>query len=236
MEWRARRQLIFFGIPAVVGIAILVFIIISFIGAHREVIKIEKAEDIRVFWVRSLPVRDGIIDVVALAENPNSAQAAEQLVYVVKVYDESGILIALREGRTFVYPGERLIVFEPGIDIQQRRAQRTSLEIRSVSWRESSFYLSPLSVTKIEQFLNESPAHIAIALVNNSSEDLRNQEVSIVVRGAGDEALGASRTVIGHMLSGEMRQVFFSWPRAFPMVSTDFVVDVFIRPQEFVAR
>lgn len=236
MEWRQRKQFIFFGTPLIAGIIVLIFVSLYFIKVNREVTRIEKTEDMRVLWTRSLPVREGIIDFVALLENPNSTQAAEQLIYVVKVYDESGILIALREGSTFAYPGERLAVFEPNINIQQRRAGRAGLEIRSVSWRGSSFYFSPVGVLKIQQFLDESPARVVLELVNNSSEGLRNQEIFVVVRGADDEVIAASRSVIGNLLSGETRQVFFSWPHAFSIGPTDPALDIFIRPQEFVAQ
>lgn len=236
MEWRRRRQLIFFGIPAAVVLVILIFIVASFFRINGGETKVEKIEDIRVLWARPLPIRPGLVDVAALAENPNIDKAVEEFRYLIKIYDESDILIALREGSSFAYPGERFVIFESGISVQERFAHRAVLEIRSARWHESSFYLSPITVLKTERFLNESPAHLSLLLSNSSFENLLDQEVAIVLRGADGTAIAASRTLVDEFVSGARRMVFFSWPQAFSQDSTDIAIDIFIRPQEFVAR
>jgi len=231
MEWRQRKHLIFIGVPVGILIILLVVIFVYVLGP-TETSEAPVGKDIHVLWTRSLPIREGVIDVVALLENTNLNIGAESFSYLIKVYDENDFLIALREGKSYAFPQERFVVFEPSIEIQKRHAIRASLEIRSISWKSMSMYLSQLSVVKIERFLDKTPARLIVELDNPTVQKVVNKEITVLLFAHNQSVIGVSRTFLESILSGEKRLVFFSWKSAFSEQVES--IDVFIRPENFI--
>src|SRR3989344_828026 len=73
-----------------------------------------------ILWSRAFSVRTGSYNALAYIENPNRDAGVRLVAYRFGLYDEKNVLVAERDGRTFVMPGGITPVFEGAIDTGNR--------------------------------------------------------------------------------------------------------------------
>ena len=173
----------------------------------------ERIKDLVILWNRFFFIREGVVDVAALLENGNQFLQTKDFQYAVKVYDENNILIAVKEGRTFIHPGEKFLVFEPNIATINRVPRLAVLELRGVKWESGEYVPLKIDISKKEILLKDSIApRVEFALKNQANKKYSNIEAAVVVLGEGDIVLGASKTILDRLDIAEERAVIMTWP------------------------
>jgi hypothetical protein len=171
------------------------------------------------WWSRALPVGGDVYHLVAYIENPNAASGAHDVRYRFRFYDENNLLIAEREGMTFVVPLEKTAIFEPHVQIGNRIPGRVFFDIIgqptwSVLPPEMSFLKLGITDQKIERV---STAPLVTALVRNNYDfDLFDTEFVLIVYGLDDNALSVSNTRVPRIAVGAREQISFTWSAPFP--------------------
>ena len=138
MNWAKRRQVtLFFIVLAIVAIP-LVYVYIKQTAPSCFDKKQNQDEEgidcggkncekclgeirnLEVIWAKSFKVTGGRYEAASIVSNPNAFLGISNLRYAIKLYDADNILIAVREGITFINPGERVLIFESSIGTGER--------------------------------------------------------------------------------------------------------------------
>ena len=216
LSWAAKRQLIILVILAIIILLVFSVVIYSFIKktlSTDDVSSPAVAQDISILWERVFASREGSVDAAALLENPNRNFGAKKFVYTFRIYDKNNILIVIKENETFINPGEKFIVFEPNISVQNREPRKTIFEIRSLNWES----MEPMPILQIDTlsknilFDNEMP-RAELTIKNQANKSYDNIEAVLVLFSASGDAVATSRTVIDQILIGEEKRLVFTWP------------------------
>ena len=187
----------------------------------------EKMHDITILWTRFFPTRQGVYDAAALLENGNQFLKTGKFVYVFKLYDESGVLIAIRENSTFIWPGEKFLIFEPNILAENRVPKRALLELRSVAWEAGEARPLKIDVLKRDILLQDSsPPRLEVRIKNQENQIYKNIEISAALLSQEGDVFGVSKTLLGSLDIGEEKNVVFTWPQAISGVSR---AEIFLR-------
>lgn len=188
----------------------------------------EQIRDLTTLWTRFFLVREGVVDAAALLENSNQFLGAKKFVYAVKLYDENNVLIAIRENSTFILPGEKFLIFEPNIIIQDRAPKNAVLEMRAVNWEPSEPAPPQIDILEKDIFLADIIVpRLEVAIKNQSrSEIYKNIETSAVLLNKDGDVLGVSRTVVDRLNILEEKTLTFTWPWSIEAV---FKAEIFLR-------
>ena len=218
-SWSRRRQLSIFVVFAAT-VFIIVGAIIYFFRADTEGEDVAiQSKDLAILWSRVFSVREGIVDAAALIENPNTNLRSSGFSYSIKLYDANNILVAVRDGKTFINPGERFLIFEHTIAVQNRLPSRAIVTIREVVWEKAATEpVLPLSILRTDRLLLDEVPHLLAVVANQSNESLGGIEASAILWNAFDEVLGASRTIVDGFSGGEEKNLMFTWPMQLPGV------------------
>jgi hypothetical protein len=165
----------------------------------------------------------GVYNALAYIQNPNAAVEVRSLSYIFKLYDDKGLLVAQKKGRTFIPAGQRFAVFEGGIQAGERVPARTTFEFTAEpSWRPGAILAK---IRTLSSSLEEGAAPKAQARIKNESVDqsFSDIDVFIVLYDKDDNRVAFSKTVVDKLAPGETKDVYFTWPEAFlrPVVRTE---------------
>ena len=181
-----------------------------------------------VSWSQALKVSEGNYDAVAVAANQNLFLAAPSVRYQFKLYDKNNVLIAIKEGETFINPGRKFAIFESNIDTGRRVPYRAFLELeKNIKWERDETGTQGLIVTKKEYTDSPRPS-LAAVVANKSIDDVKNIYAVAIIYDKDDNASAASATKVELIKAGSSQEIFFTWPaslgeRAF---SNDVFLDV----------
>ena len=170
-------------------------------------------EDMRVFWARFTEFRSGQYDAVAEIRNPNLKLGASQFEYEFTFYDEAGLKVANRQGRSFMYPGELMHVVEPNIVIS-RKLSRVTFQITSIQWIYTDVIIPDVVVgdRKLSSDLRRKETVLEAELANRSFSDFPEVFVSAFVYDKTGTITAVSRVRETNVRSGESRKIYFAWP------------------------
>lgn len=220
LPWAAKRQIIILMVLTLAILLILSGVIYFFYKKTSNTAPENNpasAKNISILWARVFPEREGFVDAAAFLENPNLNFGAKKFVYAFRIYDSNNVLIAIKENQTIVNPGERFVVFEPSISIENRLALKAILEIKSLSW-ESAAPSPILQINTLRKDIfsgNELP-RAEITVKNQANESYRNIEATLVLFSSLGDAVAASQTVIDALAIGEEKKIVFTWPGKIP--------------------
>lgn len=163
-------------------------------------------------WSRALKVGEGNYDAAAVVENQNLFLAAPSVRYQFKLYDKNNVLIAIKEGETFINPGRKFAIFESNIDTGRRVPYRTFLEFeKDIKWERYESGAPGLIVTKKEYTDSPRPS-LAAVVANKSIDDVKNIYVVAIIYDKDGNASAASATKAGLIKAGSSQEIFFTWP------------------------
>jgi len=186
-----------------------------------------EVKDLVVSWAKPFRLKDGVYDAAALVENPNLFLALPSLKYEFKLYDEDGILVAVRSGKTFFNPGEKFVVFETGIKTGKRIPKRAFIEFeRNPRWKRVKEETSRLVVSG-KNFTNDPFPRLTARVSNKSifpAGEVR--AVAVLYDGAGN-AKAVSAAAVGPVNGGSSRRISFTWPKPFAEVPAS--SEIFLR-------
>ena len=229
-SWRVKRQLSYFSIFALVVILIVGGIIWFFwpsatcfdnrqnqdeegvdCGGVCGKKCLGQVEDVRVIWTRFFEVEKGFYNAAALIDNPNIFAGTGDFVYRFKLHDKDNILIAIREGRTFINPQERFVVFESRMRTLARIPYHASIEIDPISWERREGQKSDI-VSFGYKLIREPFGRLAATLRNNDIFDVQNIEVVAILMDASENAIAVSRTIVESIADESEKEIGFTWP------------------------
>ncbi len=180
---------------------------------------------VKVMWSYSSQVVPGIYNALAYAQNPNQNVEIAALGYTFKLYDSEGILVAEKNGTSFVPAGQKFVVFQGGIQTGTRVPAKTTFEFTGEpAWRPG------VTLTKIRTLnvgLEQGDRPSAEVRIKNDAVDqsFSNINAFVVLYDKDDNRVAFSKTVIEKIGVSETQSLYFTWPEAFvrPVVRTEVI-------------
>lgn len=236
-NWRMKRQLTMLLIAALIvgGIGFLIFYKFTPVATCFDSKKnqeetnvdcggpctpcaLKNPKEISVFWARFVKFNQGSFDVAADIKNLNEFLGASKISYQFELMDKIGAVIALRQGDTFLLPGEETYVIESNLRTSREPAV-VNFKITGVEWVFGEFRRPDMIVGErnLEIFgENEKKDTILkTSIQNRSIFDFRIVEIGVLVLDESENLLGAQRSVEKNFLAGEKRSLELSWPGGF---------------------
>ncbi|NOY35703.1 MAG: hypothetical protein GXP44_02175 [bacterium] len=232
IPWTVKRQLTFLFIAAlIVGAAVFSLWIVSnnptcFDGKQNQGEEsvdcggpceacLGEIKNLVVSWAKPFKLKDGVYDAAALVENPNLFLALPSLKYKFKLYDEDGVLVAVRGGETFFNPGEKFVIFETGIETGKRIPKRAFIELeQNPRWKRIEKETARLVVSG-KSFTNDPFPRLTARISNKSIFSADGVYAVAVLYDGEKNATAASSAAIGLVDGGSSRQISFTWPKPF---------------------
>jgi hypothetical protein len=230
-SWRFRRQLFYFavfaGIVGLIGWRVLVHfepVPTCFDNAQNQGEQgtdcggpckkcVGDVRDLTVVWTRLAKAADGIYDVAAMIDNPNLQAGAKELTYKFKLYDERGVTVALREGKTYLNPSERFVIFEPNIDTKAKVPVRVAVEISdiaSIPWERLEKPKFNLIVAR-KDFAKEPIASLTAVIRSGELKSVKNVDVAAILYDKDHNVMAVSITGLSDIPASSERAAYFTW-------------------------
>ena len=233
ISWAAKKQLTYFSVFLIIIIgAIVVFWLKATApsctdGKHNQDERgidcggicakecLGEIKDLTVLWSKPLKVVDSNYDAVAMAENRNLFLSAKSVGYQFKFYDDRNILIASREGKIFVNPGQKFVIFESNTNVGAREPAKVFLEFqKDINWEIYKGENLGLVVTK-KEYQDDPRPSISATLENRTLADVQGISAVAIIYADDGNAIAASATKIGEIKGGASADIFFTWPENF---------------------
>lgn len=232
MSWASQRQLIY------LFIAVLLFIVIAaggfwylkpqascFDGKKNQNEEntdcggvcgscLGDTKEIITLWSNVFPLGDAVYEVASLIRNPNFFAGLPELKYTFKLYDDNNILIAIREGKTFMNPNEDYLIFETGIIVGERIPKRVFIEFNNLNWKRIEEERVQIAVSE-KSFSNLIFPILEARITNKTFLTIDDIEAVAVLFDNQDNAIGASVTRISALLPESSQRITFTWPNQF---------------------
>lgn len=167
-----------------------------------------------IIWTRFLKQTDDPdshkYSIAALINNPNLNWGSEEIAYSFKLFDENNLLLAEREGKTFLNPKQEFIIFENSINTGEKESKKAFASIYPINnWK----YLqkSPPEFTVTKKTFDKNSGILEIELKNESSYDVSNIFVSADLADKDGNIFAASATKIDRISAFSKEKAFFTW-------------------------
>lgn len=169
-----------------------------------------------ILWARSFPVRDGTFNSVAYIQNSNDKAGVKKVSYRFALYDTANVLVAEREGSTFIMPGAVTPVFESGIETGNRIAVRTYFILTSTPVWERMTDMSRIVIVNDKKISDTSTVpRITATAMNSSVKDMTDVILIATVFDQAGNSFASSQTKIPKLRGGEKQDITFTWPDPF---------------------
>ena len=166
-------------------------------------------------WSKVFRLQNGKFDVAALIDNPNLSAGVPSLRYKFKLYDENNILVAIKDGETFINPDESRLIFETGIDTGQRIPTRAFVELETnIQWKRIEKEKASLVVSK-KQFSNSPFTALTAVVDNKSSFSIKDIFSSAILYDKNRNAVAVSLSAIDYIGGNSSKEIIFTWPEPF---------------------
>lgn len=153
-------------------------------------------------------------DLAAKIENPNQNWGSKELVYSFKLFDKDDILISEKEGKTFLNPREKAVIFENSVSSGNREPKRVSLRILKNKWKYSENPAPDFLLVKKE--FHKAASALTTEIKNNSAFDAESVFVTAALMDQDGNVFAVTSTKIDNIPSGEKSSAVFSWQTEFP--------------------
>jgi len=237
MDWATKRQLQYLGI---IFLAVILFIVVPFFvfiyksptcfdgakngeetgidcgGACSLLCTAEISKPISRWDPRVFRVATSTYSVLAYMENPNVAAEVYNAPYSFKLYDAQGVLITERTGTTYIPKGGNFAVFESNVSVGTRIPTRATFDFtEELTWIRNTTTSPSIDVTNETLFTQDTTPRVEAKVTNNSLDRVPNIDLTAIVSDGAGNAIGASRTYLEALESGESQKVTFTWPAPF---------------------
>jgi hypothetical protein len=204
---------------------------------------------VTVRFAKVFKVEEGVYSAIGYVENPNRDVGLADAVYEFVLYDEKGIFVAQRRGRTRIPPQAVVPIFEAKITTGNQVPVRTELVFTPQSnWERMQSRFDELVVgeAKQEEVLRKQCAindfecfeeyypRIRAEVENIGLTPFANIPIFAVVFDAAGNAMAASRTVVSALSPRQKVDVVYTWN--LPFESAVSRVDIIPVPMPVGAR
>jgi Mg-chelatase subunit ChlD len=170
---------------------------------------------------RMFEVSPGLWSVLVYVENPNTSIDATYVPYSFTIYGENNEVIEKREGATILPKHKTVGIFEGSIAVKDgEKPKRAIFELGdNITWKKNEETKDSITVTNGSLLKLDSQPRVEANVKNNSTEEIKNIELTIAIFDGSDNAIAASRTFIESLKKNENKDVFFTWPTPFKLGS-----------------
>lgn len=237
LDWRSKKKLTYLlGAAAAIGFFIFLVVILTsseptcFDGKKNQDEEgidcggsckpcVVNAKEIITLWTRVLETnKKGIYEAVSLIENPNLFYGLSSFKYTFKLYDKNNVLVAVREGQTYLNPREKFLIFAANIKTGERTPVRAFMEIEQISeWQYIDKEKVPLVISS-KNFQNTPFPSLNAKLFNESLFPLKEISAAAVLYDENENAMAVSSTYLSSIAAESGVFITFTWPFPFSKI------------------
>ena len=194
-------------------------------GGPCPLVDVRRLSPSSVLWARAfrmrLPVSDaahpgGTYTAIAYVQNPNDDAGVAKARYIFRLYDEQNILVAEREGKTFIMPGGITPIIEANIDTGNRIATHTLFQFTDrLTWERFDDVSHNISVTNRTVRDVATTPRIEAEALNTSVTTKTDLQFAAAVFDTAGNAFAASATQLDRLEAGARAPIVFTWPSSF---------------------
>jgi len=185
-------------------------------GGPCDILDVRALSPSATLWARSFRVRSGTYNAVAYIQNPNQNAGVQIAPYRFGLYDERNVLVAEREGVTYIMPGAVTPVFSGAVDTGNRVVAHTYFEFtRPLVWERLTDTSGAIEITNTVLEDAATAPRITASAHNTSVVDLKDLTFMVAVFDPAGNAFAASQTALDTLAAGETQRVIFTWPDPF---------------------
>jgi len=236
LNWRAKKQLTFFFVAVFFILVIVVGIIYwnqleetCFDNKQNQdeesvdcggvcIPCVVNPKDIVTMWTRAFKVSDGVYETASLIKNTNLFYGVSLLKYTFKIYDSANILVAVKEGQTFVNPQDEFLIFETNIKTGNRKVAKAFVELELLSKWKYVEEKKPALVVSEKNFSNYPFSTMHARLFNESLFSIEDISATVVMYDENKNAVAVSSTNIDFIAGESSRDVIFTWSEPFEIL------------------
>ena len=182
-----------------------------------------------VLWSRFSKVSDGDYNVLAYIENPNINAGANNLNYTFKLYDNRGVLLKERSGKTFAPPNKLLAVFEADLLTGNNIPSRVDFSFTSAAvWVKQESKETGLSISQEILSKVDTAPRLTFTLTNKTINLINKIEAIAIAYNTEGNTVAFSRTIVDSLNGREDREISFNWPKPFvePSTRTEIILKI----------
>ena len=168
-----------------------------------------------IHWSRVSKMMEGVYSATALVENPNVSAEAYSVPYILKLYDDEGLLVTEHIDKVFIPANKTFPIFSGGIDTGNRVPTKVIFEFtKNPNWLETA--PDPeIFIEDIQSFEKNGLPRVSATISNNSVYNIKNIEVIVLLLDNQDNLINSSKTFIDVIKKDSSEKVIFTWPAPF---------------------
>ncbi len=179
----------------------------------------EYTQDLNIKWQRSYQIVKGFYNAVAYVENQNFQAGTKKINYKFRLYDKDRILVAERNGQTFVEPNRGFIVFDQQIPVGNSIPVYTTFDFTdTVSLYKTDARYDDLiiRVTGQELQTHDIKPRFSATLKNISDVyTISDIDVYVVLYDEDDNAVQVGKTRLDQLIPRQEKNIFIVWQNQF---------------------
>jgi len=168
--------------------------------------------NISTLWSRSVSVARGVYHAVALIKNPDTSTRGT-FPYTLSLFDAENILVATREGRFTILPGEIAPLFEANIITGERAPVRTFVDIGPGVFDRAERGSAPVRTLSFD--VHNEAGTVAATIENQTLFPVEDVVVTALLYDDSGILMRASQTLVERLDARERRVVVFTWQEPF---------------------
>jgi hypothetical protein len=167
-------------------------------------------------WARAFPVTTGNYSAVAYIENPNTDATVSSIAYNFRFYDDQNILLAEKNGVTFIPAKKAFPIFETNINTGVRQIKKTFFEFTSIpNWQKATSPVPTLDIIS-KNITGEAVApKLSVVIGNGNLAPVVNIAVTAILYDKDDNAIASSQTLLERIGGQGTAEAIFTWPAPF---------------------
>ena len=245
MSWSSRKKSKYIGALATVVAIVVAFFLFSILynpptcqdgkqnqgeegvdcGGPCQMICGFEIIDPIIHWSRLSKTLEGVYSVTTLVENPNVSAEARSVPYILKIYDDEGLLVNERAGEVFIPADVIFPVFDGAIETGNRAPQKAIFEFtQKPNWTKTTAELK-ISISNIQFFEKNNLPRVSAIVNNDTVKNIKNVELIVLVFDKQDNLINSSKTFLDLIEKNSSEKIVFTWPIAFDREATK--IDIF---------
>lgn len=235
-SWSQKRQFLYFLIPFSIFIIVISFIYFSFFyrpascfdgvkngketgidcGGSCSLVCTGDSLNPITLWSKAFLVTNDVYNLVAFVQNPNPSSEAKNVHYVFSAYDDEGLFIGKREGKTTISKNKKFVVFESGFK-SIKNIKRLDFDfVYPIVWQKN-LNKEPNILIENDPIENQKNSPKIQGFITNKSDDLEQVELTVLIYDGKGNAINTSKTFLEKLPKGIKTPFVFTWPKPFSL-------------------
>ena len=166
-------------------------------------------------FVRVFPVKSDTYMALAYLDNPNKEAGIKKLFYKFNLYAEDGLLVAEKEGSTFILPETIIPIVESFQGLSKFKPVYATFSVtREPFWEKMKNQTKGIEVN-IKSVTTDKKPRIDAEVTNLTINDFYKLHFIAIVYDKKGNAFAVSKTYLDRLKPGETKSFAFVWPNQF---------------------